>query len=163
VIPPLRTAATTAALRRTTHLFVFGGGRLAISGVPASDSRQSVSSRGTGDADDPSSPERGPLVTDLVGKIAAFPLVLGSTAQPLRVLPFPIVSRIFHDFQRVCHPNFFIFSKISKRLLPLSGSAVTRRRSRMQERHFLPGGPCNDYAAKGPFAGESLILTFFSR
>jgi hypothetical protein len=98
VIPPLRTAATTAALRRTTHLFVFGGGRLAMSGVPASDSLESVSSRGTWDADDRTSPARGPLVTDLVGKIAAFPLVLGSATQPLLVMPFPIISRIFHDF-----------------------------------------------------------------
>jgi hypothetical protein len=91
VIPPLRTAATTAALRRTTHLFVFGGGRLAS--VPASDSLESVSSRGTWDADDPTSPERGPLVTGLVGRMAAFPLVLGSTAQPLRL----IHSRLFHE------------------------------------------------------------------
>jgi hypothetical protein len=109
VISPLCTAATTAALRRTTHLFVFGGGRLAISGVPASDSRENVSSRGTWDADNPTSPERGPLVSDLIGRIAVFPLVLGSTAQPLRVMPFPIVSRIFHDFLRVCHSNFFHF------------------------------------------------------
>jgi hypothetical protein len=69
-----------------------------MSGVPASESLESVSSRGTGDADDPTSDGRGPLVTDLVGKIAAFPLVLGSTTPPLRVMPFPIVSRIFHDF-----------------------------------------------------------------
>jgi hypothetical protein len=69
-----------------------------MSGSPAGDSPESVSSRGTGDADDPTSPGRGPLVTDLVGKIAGFPLVLGSTTPALRVMPFPIVSRIFHDF-----------------------------------------------------------------
>jgi hypothetical protein len=34
VISPLRTAATTAALRRITHLLVFGGGRLSISDNP---------------------------------------------------------------------------------------------------------------------------------
>ena len=95
MIPPLRTAATTAALRRTTHRFVFGGGRL--TSVPASDSLESVSSRGAWDADDRTSPERALLVTDLAGRTAAFPLVLGSTAHP-SVMPFPIVSRIFHDF-----------------------------------------------------------------
>jgi hypothetical protein len=112
VIAPLRTAATTAALRRTTHLFVFGGGRLA--NVPASDSLVSVSSRDAWDADDPTSREVGPLVTDLIGKTAAFPLVLGSTAATLRVMPFPIVSRIFHDFQHVCHP-IFLFLRRSKK------------------------------------------------
>jgi hypothetical protein len=118
VIPPLCNAATTAALRRTTHLFVFGGGRLARSGVPASVSPESVSSRGTWGADNPTSPERGPLVTDLLGRIAVFPLVLGSTAQPLRVMSFPIVSQIFHDFLRVCHLNFFISSKVAKKASP---------------------------------------------
>ena len=86
-----------------------------MSGVSACDSRESASSRGTWDADNPTSPERGPLVTDLIGRIAVFPLVLGSTVQPLRVMPFPIVSRIFHDFLRVCHPNFFISSKVAKK------------------------------------------------
>ena len=62
-----------------------------MSGFPASDSLESVSSRGAGDA--PTSHVRGPLVTDLVGKVAAFPLVLGSTAQPFRV----IHSRLFHE------------------------------------------------------------------
>jgi len=67
-----------------------------MSGFPASDSLESVSSRGAGDA--PTSHVRGPLVTDLVGKVAAFPLVLGSTAQPLPRDTSPIVSRNFHDF-----------------------------------------------------------------
>ena len=60
-------------------------------------------------------------MTDLVGKIAPFPLVLGSTAQPLRVMPFPIVSRIFHDFNRVCHLIFSISLESKKRPLPCAG------------------------------------------
>ena len=64
-----------------------------MSGVPAGVSLESVSSRGTWGADNPTSPERGPLVTDLIGRIAVFPLVLGSTAQPFRV----IHSRLFHE------------------------------------------------------------------
>jgi hypothetical protein len=85
-----------------------------MSGVPPSDSLESVSSRGPGGADDPTSAERSPLVTDLVREMAAFPLVLGSTAQPLRVMPFPMVSRIFHDFQSVCHPFFHLFEVLEK-------------------------------------------------
>jgi hypothetical protein len=65
-----------------------------MSGVPATDSLERVSSRGTGDADDPISHGRGPLVADLVGRIAAFPLVLGSTAQPSAWCH----SRSFHEF-----------------------------------------------------------------
>jgi hypothetical protein len=115
VISPTRTAATTAALRRTTHRFVFGGGRLAMSGIPASDSLESVSSRGTGDADDPTSHGRGPLVTDLVGKIAAFRLVLGSTAQPLSAWRH---SQSFHEVftdSNAFVTQFFHFSEVLKK------------------------------------------------
>jgi hypothetical protein len=37
VILPLRTAATTAALRRATHLVVLGGGRSSIGGARSAD------------------------------------------------------------------------------------------------------------------------------
>jgi hypothetical protein len=94
VICPLRTAATTAALRRTTHLFVSGGGRRSMSGVLARDSPGHVSSPGRGDADDPTSQGRDVLVIDLAGRVAACPLVPGSTCQFLRA----VHSRSFHGY-----------------------------------------------------------------
>jgi hypothetical protein len=45
VILPLRTAATTAALRRITHLVVLGGGRSSIGGDRSSDCSMMLFSR----------------------------------------------------------------------------------------------------------------------
>jgi hypothetical protein len=121
VIAPLRTAATTAALRRTTHLFVFGTGRLSMSGgVPARDSLESVSSRGVGDPDDPTPRDRGPLVTDLVGNIAAYPLVFASTC------PIPSRSAIRDHFTKLsrfptCLSSIFFTPLGSKKGLCHSG------------------------------------------
>lgn len=83
-----------------------------MSGVPAGDSPESASSRGTEDADGPASHRRGPPVTDLVGKIAVVPLVPGSTAQPSRVSH----SRSFHGFftiSSVFVTHFFISLEVS--------------------------------------------------
>jgi hypothetical protein len=99
-----------------------------MSGVPAGVSLERVSSRGTWGADNPTSPARGALVTDLIGRIAVFPLVLGSTDQPP---PRNAVPDRFTDFSRFLtrlSPHFFHFFEGRKNgLLPLGGWAVSGR------------------------------------
>ena len=91
-----------------------------MSGVPASDSRESVSSRGTGDPDNSTSHERGPLVTNLVGEIAALRLVPGSTAQPLSAWRH---SELFHEVftdSNAFVTRFFAFSEVLKKAFSCS-------------------------------------------
>ncbi len=83
VIPPLRTAVTTAALRRATHLLVIGGGRLSMIDIPINDSPESVFIGRHGDADSSPSPERTPPITGLDSRISVdFPI---PSAQSLRI------------------------------------------------------------------------------
>jgi len=98
-----------------------------MSAVLASDSPESVTSRGARYAGDPTSHGRGPLVTDPIGEIAALRLVPGSIAQPLSVAPFPIISRSFHERKRVCHPIFSFLRGSQKWLLLLRPSCSSGR------------------------------------
>src|SRR5689334_8357169 len=97
VIPPLRTAATTAALRRATHLLVFGSGSCSIRRVPATDSPGGVFIRRRPAALGAASHQQDPPLTELAGKTTACPRPpwsttphFGSGAIPVR---FTIFSR----------------------------------------------------------------------
>src|SRR5689334_11149403 len=68
---PARTAATTAALRRTTHRLVFGGGRSSLIAVACSSSCSTALV--TGPRQDFRGPERAPARGDLLMARAAAP------------------------------------------------------------------------------------------
>jgi len=101
VIPPLRTATTTAALRRTTHLLVFGCGSCSISRVPPTDSPGGVLIRRRQAALGPAPLHQDPPIIELAGKTAAYSRSPCSTAPFLATRQFPFVSRSFHDRERV--------------------------------------------------------------
>jgi hypothetical protein len=105
---PLRTAATTAAFRRTTHLLVFGCGRLRVSSIPLSDSSGGVFIGGHSGAEGSTSYLRDLPVTDLAGKIAPFPCFL---VLPPDLLHRHIIVR-FTNFSRFLvglSTKFFLF------------------------------------------------------
>jgi hypothetical protein len=107
VISPLRTAATTAALRRTTHLLVVGGGRPSVGEVRIVDRPGSVSTARYGASEGSTSHERGPSLADPPRTVAPYPLLSSrSTFQSPRASLFPLISRSFDAFERVCHQFF---------------------------------------------------------
>ena len=107
VTSPLRTAATTAALRRTTHLLVAGSGRPSMGDIRIGSSPESGSTGRWGEAEGPASLSRGPSVVDPSRQTASFPLLsLRSTGSIPATTQFTPVSRIFNDFERICHQFF---------------------------------------------------------
>src|SRR5215469_17995326 len=109
VILPLRTAATTAALRRTTHLLVSEPGRFSIGGVTFGASLESISSDGADTPPSSVSPARsaGDRSSPKVGCISSVSLF----SDPIPPGQFPYLSRFFHDFGWVCHQFFLSFRR----------------------------------------------------
>src|SRR5271166_2321972 len=100
VISPLRTAATTAALRRATHLFVVGGGSPSEGNLRFGDSLERMS---TG-RDGRTSHDGGPSIVDPWRAIVPSPLSPpGSTGLSFRERQFPFLSRFFNALGRSCH------------------------------------------------------------
>src|SRR5208282_2118628 len=92
---PLRTAATTAALRRTTHLLVAGGGRPSMGDVRFGSSPESGSTGRWGEAEGPVSLSRGPSVADPSRLTASFPLL---SPRSTGSIPAASNSHLFHEF-----------------------------------------------------------------
>ena len=142
---PLRTAATTAAFRRTTHLLVFGGGRPSVSCFLIRDSSEGVLIPLRGGINGPTSPVGGPSATGLVGRIAAFPLVSRSTG----AIPFAQATPVFHVFLTISSVFVTNFLKTTPkfRYFPslLINAEIAARRCSEQERTLL-----RDYATLMP-------------
>src|SRR5438552_4586816 len=103
-MPPPRTAATTAALRRTTHLLVLRGGRLSMSRARLDGSSKSVSIWLFGEAEGRTSDGPGAVGNRCSWIDGGIPWRSRSTSPiPSQGDQFPTSSRFFDDFRRVCH------------------------------------------------------------
>ena len=93
VMPPLRMAASTAALRRITHLLVFGCGSCSVSRVPPTDSLGRVFMGCRRAAPGAASQRQDPPETELAGKTAACSRAPCFMAPVLATAQFPFISR----------------------------------------------------------------------
>src|SRR3954454_24700268 len=109
VIPPLRTAATTAALRRTTHLLVFGSGSCSIRRVPATDSPGGVFIRRRPAALRAASHQQDPPLTELAGKTTACRRPPWSTTPHFSSGGNSVHFTIFSRSSARCHQFFLLF------------------------------------------------------
>lgn len=109
MIPPLRTAATTAALRRTTHLLVLGRGSCSISRVAPSDSPRGVFIRRRQATLGPAPHLQDPPETELVGNTAACSRAHCSTGPMFRRRGNSVPFTIFSRSRAFCHQFFRLF------------------------------------------------------
>src|SRR5215471_12221120 len=111
-MPPLRTAASTAALRRTTHLLVFGCGRCSVSRVPPTDSPGRVFMGRRRAAPGTALHRQDPPETELAGKTAACSRAPCFMAPVLFYGPgfgngaIPVYLTIFSRSRTYCHQLF---------------------------------------------------------
>jgi hypothetical protein len=107
VISPLLTAATTAALRRATHLLVVGGGSPSVGDPGIGNSLARVSTGQSGEAVERGSKGRDPLIVNSSRAIASVRLL------PPRSTGLFLMQgnfRFFHDFLTILGvfvTNFF--------------------------------------------------------
>src|SRR5262249_49546805 len=108
--PPLRTAATTAALRRTTHLLVFGCGSCSMSRVPPTDFPRGVFMRRRQAALGRAWAHQDPPEPELVRTIAACSRVAGSTPTRFTTGPLPSFTIFSRSWTR-CHQLFSLLNR----------------------------------------------------
>jgi len=153
LIAPLRTAPTTAAFRRITHLRVFAGGRPSVRDIRINSSSKRVSADRFGDVEGLTSNEPGPEVAGCPRNKVLFPLLLSrSTGASPAKTQFPLISRFFALSFRVCH----LFFKGIKKLSPSRQVPRSHQRPPKSIGWFFDIGVwCLPQASPGPMRSES--------
>jgi hypothetical protein len=138
----------------------------------------SVSTARYGASGGSTSHQRGPSLADPPRTVALHPLLSSrSTVQSLRASPFPLFSRSFDVFERVCHQ--FFEKKCQSPLRNKSSPSPAIKRSK---RRLTPLGPaqvrdlvksvhlnlpartrCNRHAENGPIQRRPELFTYYSR